>query len=116
MDPEKIEAFYTHGMLGDSDAQTLRSQAKTDKGKCNQGLEGRIVAFEELGAFVCVRRDSLDRAGDGVGAMFETIDEQVETTEGGRPTISKRLARFAGIAVVLVVFFAGLYFAIVSFE
>jgi len=49
-------------------------------------------------------------------AMFETIDEQVETTEGGRPTISKRLARFAGIAVVLVVFFAGLYFAIVSFE
>ncbi|HTS37312.1 MAG TPA: hypothetical protein VMH04_16665 [Candidatus Solibacter sp.] len=48
--------------------------------------------------------------------MFETIDEQVETTEGGRPRMSKWLARLAGVAVVLVIFFAGLYFAIVSFE
>jgi hypothetical protein len=48
-------------------------------------------------------------------AMFQTIDEQIESTEGGRPTMSSRLARFAGIAVVLLVFFAGLYFAIVSF-
>jgi hypothetical protein len=49
-------------------------------------------------------------------AMFQTIDEQIESTEGGHPTMSSRLARFAGIAVVLLVFFAGLYFAIVSFE
>lgn len=49
-------------------------------------------------------------------AMFQTIDEQIESTEGGRPTMSSRLARFTGIAVVLLVFFAGLYFAIVSFE
>jgi hypothetical protein len=48
--------------------------------------------------------------------MFQTIDEEVERTEGGRPTMSARIARFAGIAVVLVVLFAGLYFAIVSFE
>jgi len=49
-------------------------------------------------------------------AMFQTIDEQIERTEGGRPTISARLVRFAVIAVVLLVFFAGLYFAIVSFD
>ena len=48
--------------------------------------------------------------------MFETIDEEIETTAGGRPTLSARLARFAGIALVLVVFVGGLYFAIVSFE
>jgi hypothetical protein len=48
--------------------------------------------------------------------MFQTIDEQIERTEGGRPTINARLVRFACIAVVLVVFFTGLYFAIVSFE
>jgi hypothetical protein len=48
--------------------------------------------------------------------MFQTIDEQIESTGGGRPTVSSRLVRFASIAVVLVLFFAGLYFAIVSFE
>jgi hypothetical protein len=48
--------------------------------------------------------------------MFQTIDEQIERTEGGRPTISARLVRFAGIVVVLVAFFAALYIAIVSFE
>lgn len=48
--------------------------------------------------------------------MFQTLDEQVETTEGGRPTVSARLVRFAEVAVILVVLFAGLYFAIVSFE
>jgi len=49
-------------------------------------------------------------------AMFQTIDEQIERTEGGRLTMSARLVRFAVIAVVLLVFFAGLYFAIVSFD
>lgn len=48
--------------------------------------------------------------------MFQTLDEQIETTEGGRPTASVRLARFAEIAIILVVLFAGLYYAIVSFE
>jgi len=48
--------------------------------------------------------------------MFQTLDEQIETTEGGRPTIRARLVRFAGVAVIVVVVFAGLYFAIVSFE
>ena len=48
--------------------------------------------------------------------MFQTVDEQIETTEGGRPTVSARLVRFAGIAAILAVLFAGLYYAIVSFE
>ena len=48
--------------------------------------------------------------------MFVTLDEQIETTEGSHRTWSARLARFTGIAVVLVVFFGALYFAIVSFE
>ena len=48
--------------------------------------------------------------------MFQTLDERIETTEGGRPTVSTRLVRFAGIAAILVVLFAGLYYAIVSFE
>lgn len=48
--------------------------------------------------------------------MFQTLDEQIETTEGGRARVSARLVRFAGIAVILAGLFAGLYFAIVSFE
>jgi len=48
--------------------------------------------------------------------MFQTIDEQIETTEGGHHTPRARLVRFAGIAVILVVLVAALYYAIVSFE
>ena len=48
--------------------------------------------------------------------MFQTLDEQIETTEGERPTIGARLVRFAGIAIVSVVLFGALYLAIVSFE
>lgn len=48
--------------------------------------------------------------------MFQTIDEQIETTEGGRPSVTGRLVRFAGIAAILIVLFAALYYAIVSFE
>ena len=49
-------------------------------------------------------------------AMFQTLDEQIEKTEGGRTTTSARLVRFAEIAIVLVGLFGGLYFAIASFE
>jgi hypothetical protein len=48
--------------------------------------------------------------------MFQTLDEQIETTEGGHTTIRKRLIRLAEVAVVLMILFAGLYFAIRSFE
>lgn len=49
-------------------------------------------------------------------AMFQTLDEQVDTTEGGPRTASARLARFAVVTVILAVLFAALYLAIVSFE
>ena len=49
-------------------------------------------------------------------AMFQTLDEQIERTEGGHPTTSARLVRFAEIAIVLVCLIGGLYFAIASFE
>ena len=48
--------------------------------------------------------------------MFQTLDEQIERTEGGHPSTSAWLVRFAEIAIVLVCLFAGLYFAIASFE
>ena len=48
--------------------------------------------------------------------MFQTLDEQIETTEGGRPTNRARLVRFAEIAIISVLLFGGLYLAIVSFE
>ena len=48
--------------------------------------------------------------------MFQTIDEQIETTEGGRPSVRAHVVRFAGIAAILIVLFAALYYAIVSFE
>lgn len=48
--------------------------------------------------------------------MFVTLDEQFEATEGGHRAWSSRLARFVGIALVLVAFFGALYFAIASFE
>jgi hypothetical protein len=48
--------------------------------------------------------------------MFETVDEQIETTEGGPVTTRTRLIRLAEIVVIVGMLFAGLYFAIVSFE
>ena len=48
--------------------------------------------------------------------MFQTLDEQIEKTEGDRSTTSVWLVRFVEIAVVLVCLFGGLYFAIVSFQ
>jgi len=48
-------------------------------------------------------------------AMFQTLDEQIET-EGSRPTTTERLVRLAGIAIVSVLLFGGLYFVIVAFE
>jgi hypothetical protein len=48
--------------------------------------------------------------------MFQTLDEQIETTDGDHATIRARLIRFAEVALILVVLFAGLYFAIRSFE
>jgi hypothetical protein len=48
--------------------------------------------------------------------MFDTIDIEVERTEGGRRSIRATLARFGGILAVLVIFAGALYYAIVTFE
>ena len=48
--------------------------------------------------------------------MFQTLDEQIERTEGGHPTTSAQLVRFTGIAILSVAVFGALYFLIVAFE
>ncbi len=48
--------------------------------------------------------------------MFETIDTEIEKTEGGPLTVRSKLVRFASIAAVLTVFAAALYYAIAAFE
>lgn len=47
--------------------------------------------------------------------MFETIDTEIEKTEGGPRRIQAKLARFAGVVAVLLVFAGALYYAIVAF-
>lgn len=48
--------------------------------------------------------------------MFQTLDEQIERTEGGHSPGSTRLVRFLEAAIVSLVVFVGLYFAIVALE
>jgi len=52
--------------------------------------------------------------GDGVTAMFNSLDEQIVTTEGTRPTTGQRLIRFLWIAIVTVLVFGGLYLGVVT--
>ncbi len=49
-------------------------------------------------------------------AMFNSLDEQIERTEGGRPSASAQLVRLVGIVILSVVAFGGLYLAIVALE
>jgi len=48
--------------------------------------------------------------------MFDSLDEQIITTEGTPPTTSQRLFRFLWIAVVTLLVFGGLYLGIVSLD
>lgn len=48
--------------------------------------------------------------------MFSSLQEQIETTEGGRPKTTDTLVRFAGIAVLAVVVFGGLCALIMALE
>jgi len=48
--------------------------------------------------------------------MFNTLEEQIERTERGHPSASARLVRLVEAAIVALVVFGGLYFAIVAFE
>ena len=47
--------------------------------------------------------------------MFHSLDEQIESTVG-RPKKAEHLARFAGIVVLSVVVFGGLFALIVALE
>ena len=44
--------------------------------------------------------------------MFNTLEEQIETTEGRSPTYAQRLARYAVVAVLSVVLFGGVLLAV----
>ena len=48
--------------------------------------------------------------------MFHSLDEQIESTVGGRPKTMEHLARIAGIVVLSVVVFGGLSLLIVALE
>jgi hypothetical protein len=44
--------------------------------------------------------------------MFNTIDEQIESTEGMGPTHVERLVRYLVVAVLSVVLFGGLFLGV----
>ena len=48
--------------------------------------------------------------------MFHSLQEQIESTEGGRPKACEQLLRYAGIAVISVAVFVGLSLLIVALE
>jgi len=48
--------------------------------------------------------------------MFDSLDEQIITTEGPPPTARQRLFRVLWIAVATLLVFGGLYLGIVSLE
>jgi hypothetical protein len=48
--------------------------------------------------------------------MFHSLDEQIESTVGGRPKMTKQLARVTGIIALAVVLFGGLCLLIVTLE
>ncbi len=79
---------------------------------CARGSDARIDR-DPPGATLVISREN---RGCLDGCFCSDAHCRNVATEGGRPTVRARLVRFAGIAVILVVLFAGLYFAIVSFE
>jgi len=48
--------------------------------------------------------------------MFDSLEHEIENTEGGRPKTSEKLVRFAGIAVIATLVFGGLCLLIISLE
>ena len=48
--------------------------------------------------------------------MFNSLEEQIERTEGERSSASAQLVRLVWIVVLSVVAFGGLYLAIVALE
>jgi hypothetical protein len=54
--------------------------------------------------------DSNER--DGEAGMFDTLDEQIESTQGRSPTHAERAVRYLVVAVLSVVLFGGLYLGV----
>jgi len=48
--------------------------------------------------------------------MFQTLDEQIERTEGGRSLVREHLVRFGSLAAISVILFGGLLFLVVALE
>ncbi len=48
--------------------------------------------------------------------MFDTLDHEIEITQGGRPTRSAQLIRFADIGIVSVGVFGVLCLLVVALE
>jgi hypothetical protein len=48
--------------------------------------------------------------------MFDTLDQQVERTEGGRSEAREHFARFASLVAISIVAFAALFALVVAFE
>lgn len=44
--------------------------------------------------------------------MFNSLEEQIDDTQGGAPSTGARAVRYAGLFVLSAVVFAGLYLAI----
>ena len=54
--------------------------------------------------------------GKELKVMFHSLDEQIESTVGGRSKGMEHLARLAGVVVLSVVVFGGLCLLIVALE
>lgn len=48
--------------------------------------------------------------------MFQPLNEQIETTEGGRSIMREQLVRFTGVAAISTVLFGGLLLIILMLE
>ena len=48
--------------------------------------------------------------------MFNNLDEQIENTQSGPPTKIERLIRLAGVALLSVLLFGGLYLGVLLLE
>jgi hypothetical protein len=48
--------------------------------------------------------------------MFQTLDEEIDKAEGGHPAMKTQVARFAGMAFVALLVFAGLYYLLMALE
>jgi hypothetical protein len=63
-----------------------------------------------------INRGSLVAIRNKKAIMFDTIDIEIEKTEGGPRPVRTKLVRFAGVLAILLVFAGALYYAIVTFE